>query len=34
VAVPSAPAFCPLADRLENLALDQAVIPRKSHTVH
>lgn len=34
VAVPSAPAFCPYAERLENLALDQAVIPRRSHTVH
>jgi hypothetical protein len=34
VAVPRAPAFCPYADRLEGLALDQAVIPPRRHTVH
>jgi hypothetical protein len=33
-AVPRAPAFCPYADRLDGLALDQAVIPPRRHTVH
>ena len=33
-AVPRAPAFCPYADRLDGLALDQAAIPPRSHTVH
>ena len=31
--VPRAPAFCPYADRLDGLALDQAVIPPRRHTV-
>jgi hypothetical protein len=34
VTVPRAPAFCPYADRLDVLALDQACCPPRRHTVH
>lgn len=34
VAVPRAPAFCPYADRLDGLALDQEGIPSRKHTIH
>lgn len=34
VSVPHAPAFCPYADRLDCLALDQAVMPPRKHTIH
>jgi hypothetical protein len=34
VAVSRAPAFCPYAARLDGLALDQAVLPPRHHTVH
>ncbi|RAI44465.1 hypothetical protein CH341_09065 [Rhodoplanes roseus] len=34
VAVSRAPAFCPYAERLDGLALDQAVLPPRRHTVH
>ena len=32
--VVQAPPFCPYADRLDGLALDQAGFPVRSHTVH
>lgn len=34
VNVVQAPTFCPYADRLDGLALDQAGFPVRSHTVH
>jgi hypothetical protein len=34
VTVARAPAFCPYADRLDCLALDQEVIPPRKHTIH
>lgn len=33
-AVPRAPDFCPYADRLDGLAIDQDDFPPRRHTVH
>ncbi len=34
VSVDQAPAFCPYAERLELMAVEQSATPRRRHTVH